>query len=111
MCLERSNRLLGLVATVHVKRDFLMFAFPYFGDCLDVCRTGFIVKDLQVIVDPMWFKAFHDGIEGWEPVMVRYSLEGLHQNDIGRIMIRKHDVLIATHCADCDLTQIIGEKC
>jgi hypothetical protein len=105
------NSLFGLVAMVHVKWDFLMFAFPYLGDCLGVCRTGFIVDDLQVNVDPTCCKASHDGVVGWDLVMVRFSLEGLHQNDIGRIMICEHDVFIATHCADWESPQIIGDQC
>ena len=103
MSLECPNGLFGLVATVHVRWDFLMFAFPYLSDFSDVCRSGFIVEDLHVNVDPTVFKAFHDSVVGRDPVMVCFSLEGLHQNDIGRIMIREHDVLIATHCADWEL--------
>ena len=100
MRLECLNSLLGLVATVHVQQDFLMFAFPYFGDCLDVCCTGFIVKDLQVNFNAPCFEPFHDGVVGRDLVMVCFSLEWLHQNDIGRIMICENDVLIATHYAD-----------
>ena len=87
MSLECPNSSFGLVAMVHVRWDFLMFAFPYLGDCLDVCRTGFIVEDLQVSLELTVLKAFHDSVVGRDLVMVRFRLEGLHQNDICCIVI------------------------
>ena len=87
MSLECLNRLLNLVAMVYVRWDFLMFAFPYLGDCLDVCRTGFIVKDLQVLFTAPCFETFHDGFVGRDAMVVCFRLEGLHQDDICCIVI------------------------
>ena len=78
---------------------------------MDVCCTGFIVKDLQVNGDPTFLEMIHDGVEGQDPVMVCFRLEGLHQNDICHIMIGKYDVLVATHCADWELPKNFGEQC
>ena len=70
MCLERSNRSLGFVMTVHVWWDFLMCAFPYVCDGLDVGRTGFVVEYLCVHFDAPCLEAFHDGVVGWDAMAV-----------------------------------------
>ena len=77
MCLERSNRLLGLVATVHVQWDLLMCAFPYVCDGLDVGCTGFIVEDLRVNFNATCLETFQDGVVGWDAMVVRFGLKGL----------------------------------
>ena len=88
MSFEGLNSSLGFVAMVHVRWDFLVFAFPYFVDCLDVGCTGFIVQDLHVHFIAPFFEAFHDGNVGWDAMVVRFGLEGLHQDDICCIVIR-----------------------
>ena len=103
MSFERPNISLGLVAKVHVRWNFLVFAFPYFVDCLDVGCTGFIVKDLQVNFNSPCFEPFHDGVVGWDAMVVRFGLEGLYQDDICCIVIRDHNVLVTTHCKDWEL--------
>jgi hypothetical protein len=100
MCFECPNSLFGLVATVHVRWDFLMFAFPYFCDGLDVGRTRLIVEDLQVNLNAPCFEMFHDGLVCRDAMVVRFGLEGLHQDDICRIVIREHNVLVAAHRTD-----------
>ena len=100
MRLESLNSSLGVVATVHARRDLLMFAFPYFGDRFDVCCTGFIVKDLQVNFNAPCFETFHDGVVGRDTMVVCFRLEGLHQDDICCIVIREHNILVTAHCTD-----------
>ncbi len=79
MCFECPNSSFGFVATVHVRWDFLMFAFPYFCDELDVGRTRLIVKDLQVNLNALCFEPYHDGVVCRDAMVVRFGLEGLHQ--------------------------------
>ncbi len=100
MCFECPNSSFGLVAMVHVRWDFLMFAFPYFCDGLDVDRTRLIVKDLQVNLNAPCFETFHDGVVCRDAMVVRFGLEGLHQDDICRIAIREHNVLVTAHRMD-----------
>jgi hypothetical protein len=100
MCFECPDSSFGLVATVHVRWDFLMFAFPYFCDGLDVGCTRLIVEDLQVNLNALCFETFHDGIVCRDAMVVRFGLEGLHQDDICRIVIREHNVLVTAHCTD-----------
>jgi hypothetical protein len=103
MCFECSNSLFGLVATVHVRWHFLMFEFPYFCDGLDVGRTRFIVKDLQVNLNAACFETYHDGIVCRDAMVVHFGLDGLHQDDIYRIVIREHNVLVTAHCTDWEV--------
>jgi hypothetical protein len=100
MCFECPNSSFRLVAMVNVRWDFLMFAFPYFYDGLDVDRTRLIVEDLQVNLNAPCFETFRDGVVCRDAMVVRFGLEELHQYDICRIMIRKHNVLVTAHCTD-----------
>ena len=77
-----------------------MCAFPYVCDGLDVGRTGFVIKDLQVNFNAPCFEPFHDGVVGWDAMVVCFGLEGLHQDDICRIAIREHNVLVTAHRMD-----------
>ena len=81
MCLERLNCLLGLVATVHVRWDLLMCAFPYVCDGMYVGCTGFIVEDLHVNVNATCLESFHDGFVGWDAMVVRFGLKGFPHRD------------------------------
>ena len=77
MCLESSNFSLGFVTTVHVRWYFLMCAFPYVCDGLDVVCTGFVVEDLCVHFNAMCLEPFHDGVVGWDAMVVRFGLKGV----------------------------------
>ena len=70
MCLDRLDRSLGLVVTVHVGRDLLMCAFPYLCGGFDVGCAGFIVKYLCVHFDAPFLETFHDGVIGWGAMLV-----------------------------------------
>ncbi len=100
MYFECSNSLFSLVAMVHVRWDFLMFAFPYFCDGLDVGRTRFIVEDLQVNLNAPCFETYHDGVVCRDGMAVCFGLEGLHQDDICCIVIHEHNVLVTVHRMD-----------
>ena len=48
MCFEGVDRALDNVALVHIRQYFLVVTFPFVGDAVDVGRTGFIIKDMEV---------------------------------------------------------------
>jgi len=69
-----------------------MCAFPYVCDGFDVGCAGFIVKYLCIHFDAPCLETFHDGIIGWDAMLV--------QDYISCIVVCKHNVLVAAHCAD-----------
>ena len=109
MCFERSNCTLSLVATVHVWRDFLMCALPYICDGFDVGFTGFVVQDLRVDRNAAICEALHDGVVGWDAMVVLFGVEWLYQNNIGRIVVGEHNVLVTAHRTDWVAPKVISE--
>ena len=77
MCLEHSNLSLDFVTMVHVWWEFSMCAFPYVCDGLDVGCTGFVVDDLRVHFNATCLETFHDGVVGWDAMVVRFGLKGV----------------------------------
>ena len=111
MCFECSNRTLNLVATVNFWRYFLMCALPYICDDFNVGCTGFVVQDLRVDRDATSFETLHDGLVGWDAMVVLFGLEWLYQYKISRIMVGEHNVLVTTHCTDWVAPKVVSEQC
>ena len=51
--LECADHALGDVAAMHVRRYFLVLAFPFDSDVGNVRGTCFVVEDLEVDEDPL----------------------------------------------------------
>ena len=77
MCFEGADHALGNVASVHIGRYFLVFAFPFVGDAVDVGGTGLIIKDMEVDGEAACLHAFHDGIICGDLVCIGLGFEGL----------------------------------
>ena len=62
MGFERTDCPFSLVASVHVGRHFLEFAFPDFGDVVEEFGTDFVVRELHVNCESAVFEAVHEDI-------------------------------------------------
>ena len=89
--------MLSLVATVHVWLYFMVCALPYICDGFNVGCAGVVVQNLRVNRDATSLEPLHDGVVGWDAVVVLLGLEWLDQYNISRIVLGKHNVLVATH--------------
>ena len=59
MGFERTDCAFGFVASVHVRRHFLEFAFPDFGDVVEEFGTDFVVHELHVNCKSAPLEAVH----------------------------------------------------
>lgn len=67
---ECPNCSFGFVASVHVGRYFLEFAFPDFGDVVEEVGTDFVVHELHVDRKAATFEAIHEDIVCWDTMSV-----------------------------------------
>ena len=77
----------------------------------DIGCTCFVVHDLRVNRDAASLEALHDGVEGWDRMVVLFGFELLYQYNISRIVVGKHTVLVAAHCLDWVASKVIREQC
>ena len=68
-------------------------------------------QDLHVDRDAASLESLHDGVVGWDAVVVLLRLEWLYQYDISCIVVGKHDVLVAANCADWVASKVVSEEC
>ena len=83
MCCEGADHAFGNVALVHVRWDFLVFAFPFVGDVGDEIDTTFVVKYIQLNCDASRSESLHDPFVGWDLMCVRFLCECLDENGVG----------------------------
>ncbi len=68
--LECADHALGDVAAMHVRRHFLVLAFPFDSDVGNVRSTCFVGKDLEVDSDALRSETLHDLVVRWDAVSV-----------------------------------------
>ena len=68
--LECADHALGDVAAMHVRRHFLVLAFPFDSDVGNVRGTCFVVEDLEVDGDALRSETLHDLVVRWDAVRV-----------------------------------------
>jgi hypothetical protein len=98
--LERGNSVFSPVSAMHVWWDKLEFCVPLEGYCFLVCRTGLIVKNLEVYQETPCCQACHNGIVGCNSMVVTFELECLLEEEIAINVDGNHDVLVPRACPD-----------
>jgi hypothetical protein len=106
VCFERDS-LLGLVAVMHIWWYQLVRASPL-GDGRAV--GCFLVEDFVGDKNATGAKTFHSFVEGGDKVVVALVLKGLDKDGVGTVMVSSHDVSVAAHCSDGELSKIVSEK-
>ena len=72
MGFERTDCLFSFVASVHVRRHFLEFAFPYFGDVVKELGTDFVVHELHVNCKFAPLESVHEVIVCWDTMVITF---------------------------------------
>jgi hypothetical protein len=84
VCLESADHAFGDVASVHVRWDSLVLAFPFVGDVGDEIVATFVVKYIQLLnCDATRLEALHDSVVSWDPMCVRFLFECLNEDGVG----------------------------
>ena len=104
---ECANGPLSHVLVMHVGRDELVVALPLVGDVVAVGSTGLIVEDDSVDHEAKGAEPGHDDVSRRDAVAVMLGCEGLHQDDIGGMMVGDHNVLVAALHLDWESTCVI----
>ena len=109
MCFEVADHGLGNVASVHIRRYLLAFAFPFVGDAVYVGGTGLIIKDVEVDGEAACFHAFHDGVVRGDLVCIGLGFEWLNDDSVGTNVMCQHDVAVASARFDWEAPHIVSE--
>ena len=88
-----------------------MFAFPLFGDAVNVGGTGFIIKYLEVGRESACLHAFHDGVVCGDLVCIGLGFEGFNEDCVGPHVMCKHDVTVSAAQFDWNSSHVVGEDC
>ena len=72
MGFERTDCSFDFVASVHVRRHLLEFAFPDFGDVVKELGTDFVVHELHVNCKSAPFEAVHEVIVCWDTMVITF---------------------------------------
>ena len=83
MCFEGLDCTFSNVATVHVRWDKLVSAFPVLSDDMAVFCTGFIVEYLVIHCMTTGSETLHEPIVGRIVMPVVTGLERFDENSIG----------------------------
>ncbi len=70
------------------------FCVPLEGDCFFVCRTGLVVKNLEVHYKTPGCQACHNGIVGCNAMVVTFGLECLLEDEIAIGVEGNNEVLV-----------------
>ena len=106
--LEGSYSSFSAVASMHVRRDQLVFA-AVGGDCVEECAASFVIEDVYIRCRVLGHKSAVEVLVCCNAVAIMLRWEGTHEDSVGLAMQGHHYVLVAAACARSKSSSVIGE--